>query len=175
MNVKNNKRRLASREAIERTFIELLQKKEISEISVSEICKLTGLNRSTFYANYTDIYELADKIREGLENEVASLYENEASSKYIADDWLRLFYHIRENQLFYKTYFKLGYDTDKIDLQKFGLNDMIFPEKYMEYHIEFFRAGFNAIVKKWLAGGCTESPEEMSEILKSEYSDRKKP
>ena len=45
----------------------LIQTKELNEISVSDICKRAGLNRTTFYANYSDIYGLADTIRERLE------------------------------------------------------------------------------------------------------------
>ena len=109
MNTKNNKRRRESKEKIERAFIELLQTKEISEITVSDICKLCDLNRSTFYANYLDIYDLADKIRERLEEEVNRLYEAERIQKFNSNNYLKLFYHIRNNQLFYRTYFKLGY------------------------------------------------------------------
>ena len=42
----------------------------------------------------------------------------------------------------------------------------------LKYHIEFFRNGLNAIIKLWLADGCQESPEEMAEVLKSEYRGR---
>lgn len=66
MNVKNNKRRRESQDKIEKAFLELLQPREIKEITVSDIIKLTGLNRSTFYANYIDIFDLADKTRENL-------------------------------------------------------------------------------------------------------------
>ncbi len=171
MNVKNNRRRQQSREKIEKAFIEMLQTKELSQISVSDICKKTELNRSTFYANYTDIYELADKIRDNLENEVEQLYENDAN-KYNSGDWLRLFYHIRDNQLFYKTYFKLGYDSQKINISQLSEACKIFPDEHMEYHVEFFKAGFNAIIKRWLERDCRESPEELGEILKSEYRGR---
>ena len=68
MNVKNNKRRRESQEKIERAFIELLQTCEIKDITVSDLIKKTQLNRSTFYANYIDIFDLADKTREVLEN-----------------------------------------------------------------------------------------------------------
>ena len=67
MNTKNNKRRRDSIEKIQRAFVNMLQEKEISRISVTDICKETGLNRSTFYANFLDVYDLADKIRENLE------------------------------------------------------------------------------------------------------------
>ena len=61
MNTKNNSRRRQSVEKIEKAFVQLLQTKELKDISVAEICKMTGLNRSTFYANFIDIYDLADK------------------------------------------------------------------------------------------------------------------
>ncbi len=172
MNVKNNKRRKQSQEKIEKVFIELLQTKEITQITVSDICKLTELNRSTFYANYTDIYELADKIREGLEQEVNRLYENDMVNK-CATDYLKLFQHIKDNQFFYKTYFKLGYDNKhNVNLSMLNPDNKYFPEKNLEYHIEFHKAGLNAIIKKWLHSGCPETPEEMEEIIKGEYRGR---
>ncbi len=173
MNVKNNRRRRESQEKIEKVFIELLQTKEITEITISDICKRTELNRSTFYANYTDIYELADTIREKLEQEVNELYENDMVNKCAAD-YLRLFHHIKNNQIFYKTYFKLGYDNEHyVNLGMLNPNNEYFPERHLEYHIEFHKAGINAIIKKWLNSGCVESPEEMKAIVESEYQSRK--
>ncbi len=173
MNTRNNKRRQASQEKMEKVFIELLQTKELSEITVSEIVKRTGLNRSTFYANYADIYELADTIREKLEEDVERLYENDVVNQHNSNDFLRLFHHIQDNPLFYKTYFKLGYDSKhKIDLYDIHQAEKFFDNKHIAYHMEFFKAGLNAIVKKWLDSGCRETPEEMSEILKSEYQGR---
>ena len=172
MNVKNNKRRRESQEKIEKTFIELLQSREIKEITVSDIIKITGLNRSTFYANYIDIFDLADKTREKLENEFSNLfaeydYFNERSGVN------KMFSHIKENQIFYKTYFKLCYDDkhlisiydpDRAKKERIDSN--------IKYHIEFFRNGLNAIIKLWLSNGCKESPEEMAEVLKQEYRGR---
>ena len=74
MNVKNNKRRRESQDKIEKAFVELLQTREIKEITVSDIIKLTGLNRSTFYANYIDIFDLADKTREKIEADFSNLF-----------------------------------------------------------------------------------------------------
>ena len=160
-------------ERIEKVFIELLQTKELHEITVSDICKKCELNRSTFYANFTDIYELADKVRINLESQVNRLYEAEQTQKFNSNDFLRLFRHIRENQLFYRTYFKLGYDNQfKLKYYDVHQAQQHFDNRHTEYHIEFFRNGFNAIVKMWLAGDCKETPEEMDEIIKSEYQGR---
>ncbi len=173
MNTKNNKRRRASQEKIESSFIELLQKKEISKITVSEIIKQTGLNRNTFYANYADIYDLADKIRDRLEKETQELYAEETERAHNSQNYLKLFCHMKDNKNLYKTYFKLGYDkANRDNIYDIDLANKIFDNKHIEYHIEFFKAGFNAIVKKWLDEDCAKSPEEMVEILDSEYRGR---
>ena len=173
MNTPNNKRKKESMDRIEKVFIELLQTKELDEISVSDICKRAGLNRTTFYANYTDIYGLADAIRDKLENEVSDLYREEVMQGFNSNDYLKLFRHIKDNQIFYKTYFKLGYDNNyKIFRYDTALAHKHFQNKFIEYHMEFFKAGITQIIKIWLNGGCKESPEDMFEIIKSEYSRR---
>ncbi len=172
MNVKNNKRRQNTCGKIEKVFIELLQTMDITDITVSDICKRTDINRSTFYANYIDIYDLADKIRDKLWCEVNALYDNDAFNS-VGNDYLRLFRHIRENQIFYKTYFKLGYDKSVFDVDLMRDEMRVFPEKQLSYHIEFHKAGLNAVIKKWLASGCKEEPEEMVKIIEDEYTNRR--
>ena len=173
MNTPNNKRKRKSIEHIEKIFIELLQEQELNKISVSDICKKAGLNRTTFYANYTDIYDLADSIRDKLENNLSQLYYREINEGFNSNDYLKLFRHIKENQMFYKTYFKLGYDNN-YRIIKFDRNlaKLHFQNKFVEYHIEFFKSGITRIIKMWLENGCKESPEDMYEILKSEYRGR---
>lgn len=170
MNIKNNKRRKNSVSKIEKAFLELLQDHSLSEIRVSQICALAQINRSTFYANYIDIYDLADKIRTNLKTATDNLFKIETSLKYDYDTFLKFFYHIKDNQLLYRTYFKLGYDTNvTIMFHDVDYNQNFFDSKHLEYHIEFFRNGLNAIIKKWLQTHCQESPEEMLEIVFSEY------
>lgn len=173
MNTPNNKRRRESVRRIEKVFIEQLQTKELGEISVSDICKRAGLNRTTFYANYADIYALADAIRDKLESEVSNLYREEIMLGFNSNDYLKLFRHIKDNQVFYQTYFKLGYDNNyEIVRYDTALAREHFQNRFVEYHIEFFKAGITRIIKIWLRGGCKESPEDMFEILKSEYHGR---
>ncbi len=173
MNTANNRRRRESVERIEKVFIDMLQTKELNEISVSDICKRAGLNRTTFYANYTDIYGLADSIRDKLENEVSEVYQEEINTGFNSNDYLKLFKYIKANQLFYKTYFKLGYDNNyRIITYDVNLAQEHFQNRFIEYHMEFFKAGITKIIKMWIENGCQESPEDMFEIIKSEYRER---
>lgn len=170
MNIANNKRKKESQEKIEKVFVEMLQTKELNEITIMNICKKANLNRSTFYSNYLDVYDLAEKIREKLEEDVQDLYKDEINRQYNSNNFLKLFYHIKENQIFYKTYFKLGFDKSSI-IKYYDYNqaEEYYNSNYIDYHITFFKAGLNAIIQKWLNNGCAESPEEIMEIIKLEY------
>ena len=174
MNTPNNKRRRKSQEKIEKVFVQLLQTKEINNISVSDICKIAKVNRSTFYANYIDIKDLVEKLHSRMINNFFNIYAEEVSLGKHSYDFLKLFKHIKNNQLFYKTYFKLGieYMWDS----SYNINDEMIKWygnlNYSEYHITFFRAGINAVIQKWLNNECKESPEEIEKIIKDEYTKR---
>lgn len=173
MNTVNNKRRRESVEKIEKAFVGMLINKELHQISVSDICKVAELNRSTFYANFVDIYDLADKVRKKMEGDFAKVFPSEEVSPR-TDGALRLFTHIKENQLFYHTYFKLCYREDHlISVYNHAIAQQEFGNQNMKYHIEFFRNGLNAIIKLWLTEGCQETPEEMARVLKREYRGRR--
>ena len=172
MNVENNKRKKSSMEKIEKIFLQLIQKKNIEEISVSTICEKANLNRSTFYANYIDIYDLAEKIKKDMEIEFAE-FQISMNSKTDEKGYLNMFRHIKENQIFFKTYFKLeNISMSKPTEYRIDLAEKYYDNKYIDYHIEFFRACLNAVIKKWLAGGCKESPEVINEIITSEYKNK---
>lgn len=167
MNVKNNKRRKESQNKIEKAFVNMLLTKNINKISVTDICKETCLNRTTFYANYIDVYDLADKIRKNLENEFHKTFL--LKENHTATTFFKLIY---ENQLMFKVYFKLGYDQQKYDIYDAELAKKFFNLTHIKYHVEFFKSGLNAIIKMWLDDGCKETPEEMASILENEYMGR---
>ncbi|WP_367186350.1 TetR-like C-terminal domain-containing protein [Oscillibacter sp.] len=74
---------------------------------------------------------------------------------------------------FYKTYFKLGYNREyKVLLYDTKQAQAHFQNRFIAYHCEFFRAGITKMIEMWLEGGCKESPEEMDEIIRSEYRGR---
>ena len=173
MNTPNNKRRRESREKIEKVFIELLRNNSLENITVSELCKIAKINRSTFYSNYDDIYALADSIRTGLETQLDEVYQDEILNGYNSNDFEKLFRNIKDNKIFYNTYFKLGFDNNyKIVKFDHKLAEQHFGNKYIEYHCEFFRAAITSIIKMWLKNGCKESPEEMADIIRQEYRGR---
>lgn len=169
MNTPNNKRRRASQEKVEQAFITLIQKKDVSQITVTEIVQLAKINRSTFYSNYLDIIDLSEKVKSHMQQKIADLYAEELNSEGI-QNFLKMLYWIKENSDMYHTYLKLG-DVQTFEpnlLEAKGTSDSQDPE--IEYHKAFFRAGFNAILRRWAAHDFQKSPEEIEAILVNEYS-----
>ena len=145
MNTKNNQRHQDTIAAIEEAFVSLLNEKELKDISVSELCEKAGINRSTFYDSYTDIFALANAYAERIEKSVAEQPHTDGEFAWI-------FEHIRANADVFTIYFKLG-----------------MSKKSADYKELFFRNGVYAVAKMWFEGGCVESPEQMGEITKREY------
>ena len=172
MNTKNNKKRRESVERIKKAFLQLLETKELPRITVSELCQLAQINRSTFYANYQDVYDLADGICADLQREVDAIMATQ-DGMIIEASFLDLLRHMNEHRSLYLSYFKLNRMTER--------NSAVLPasqlkawtyDDFVAYHVEFFRHGFNAIIQMWLEGGCVESPEQIQAILLSEYRGR---
>ena len=55
---RSDQRTRLTRMLIRQAFTSLLKEKPVQSISVKELCERAGINRGTFYAHYTDIYDL---------------------------------------------------------------------------------------------------------------------
>ena len=60
---------------LKESFIKLLAKKPVNKITVKEVCEMAELNRSTFYAHYSDCFALM----EAIEDEILSDFEKALS------------------------------------------------------------------------------------------------
>lgn len=145
MNTPNNKRYRDIEESINAAFISLLQGKELRDITVTDICEIAGIERSTFYAHYEDVSALANAYAVQIEKQVSKQPHNDSDFSWIFD-------YIKEHPDFFKIYFKLGVSQVSSD-----------------YKTIFFRNGAYSVAKMWFEDGCIESSEQMGVIIKREY------
>ena len=71
--------------------------KELSQIRVSDICKAADINRSTFYTNYNDVYDLSDRLKERLRQEVSGMLREQLLLNPVQRDFKELFLHMNSN------------------------------------------------------------------------------
>ena len=159
MNTFNNKRKQMSKESIKNAFTLLLQTKSVSEISVTELCKLAHINRTTFYANYESIDMLCMEIGNDLQDSIKEIYYYDC---YDTKELMKILKAIRGKQDIYSVYYKLN--LDNVYLERLNSN-YLYDGKHEDLKQAFFMAGFNAVIKRWIQNNCMEKPIEIKNIL----------
>ncbi len=62
--IKENRKTRYTRMVLQDSLFELMEAKPITKITIKELCENADINRSTFYAYYTDQYDLLRKIED---------------------------------------------------------------------------------------------------------------
>ena len=145
MNTTNNKRSLATEECLKNALIALLKDKELADISITELCNVADIERSTFYAHYKDVSALGNACAADIEKRLSEV-------SHSADDFAWIFEYIKDHPEVFSVYFKLGVSKTTGDYKEI-----------------FFRNGAYSVAKMWFDSGCIESSEQMGEIVKREY------
>ena len=64
------RRRAAAKQMITDSFLLILEQKPINKITVTQVCDNADVSRATFYANYTDIYDLLEQTENDFQRKV---------------------------------------------------------------------------------------------------------
>ena len=92
MNVKNNKKAKMSVENITNAVFDLLKSSSYEELTVKDICKIAGVNRSTFYSHFDSIEDILYSIN----NSNGLLIDDNQIYPMESEDVLNLFIAIYE-------------------------------------------------------------------------------
>lgn len=169
MNTKDNARKRETRRRIrEALAAELGLQGSLDRVTVTALCQRAGINRSTFYASYHDVFDLAEQTCAEISQGMSGLFRGDEAS---GPNHLEILRHIYDNQEAFRLGFKLGIGDGPIlrwDIYEEASRPADAAHEPMaieRHHAEFFRAGFNAIVRMWLEAGCQETPEEIYEVI----------
>ena len=167
-----------SRRMIRQAFMELLQEKEFSKITVTDIVNRADLNRSTFYAHYPDVRGVIEEIQEELlEHSMAML--NGDNMKNILVDPLpylqKISAGLEENIDFYC---RIGNTLDaRLFLDRFrrliaedlrrreDIPEAIRNAPDLIVNIHFFTGGIMNSYQQWMEGNIGLPLDEMNLYL----------
>lgn len=71
--MKNDLRVQKTRSAIQNALFDLLNEKELSKISISELCRRAQINRKTFYRHYRDTADIIEELENSLLGELSAI------------------------------------------------------------------------------------------------------
>ena len=168
-------------------LISLLKKKSFDYITVSEICKTAGVNRSTFYLHYETVGDLLEETTRYLLTDFLSYFstDTQAIAHNLKNCPLDELVFVGEKYLTpYLTYIKdhkevfgavllhvktLGFDEVYRRMFENIFNPILerfhYPPKDRQYVMMYYLNGLHAIVCEWLKNGCDKSIGELSQII----------
>ena len=171
-----------------RALFTLLEHKDFSEISIMDICKLAGINRSTFYAHYENTYDLLQEAHSGL---IANFF-NECSfdnpvdisdMRSLSNDDLNFITpkyllpyleYIKKHKRLFKIYANnaRAFEVNRMDdalmekvfvpiFAKHGITD----KKLITYVQKYFLKGIDAIINEWIERNCEDDVLFICEVI----------
>lgn len=174
---KEDRRVKYTKMVLKESFIKLLEKKDISQITIKEICEDADINRATFYAHYSDQHDLLRKIENELLDNVREHlkeFDQQDNSMNAVNVAEKIFEYIKENAKlcklllsergdfgFQKRVMMLVYDKIITDLT---VHNKISKED-AEYIYYFTITGCVGIVQKWLDEDLKKSSRFMAEMV----------
>lgn len=166
---------------LQQALILLLDKEEFERISVSKICKEARVHRSTFYHYYDNQFDLLEDANQFLTQLFLTKFPSHnlsninIESDLTGDAYLISYLQfVKDHQKIYQIY--LHHELDFHHKERFEhLVELIFTPRFhaqgiqnpvqIAYVSSFFLAGITQVVSKWVRNGCTESIEEMADII----------
>ena len=172
---------------MDEAFLELIEKKDFTYITVKEICEKAGVNRSTFYLHYETIGDLlAESTRRIIDQFVAAMpHDTVEFLEKLQDRPLEELYLITPEYLTpYLTYVKEHRRVFRATVEQAAIlrmNDAysslyqyVFtpildrfhvPQADRAYLMAFYISGLMAIISEWLKDDCRDSIEHITSII----------
>ena len=149
---------------ITKALIDLMKKKKIADISISEICDKAQVGRASFYRNYDSKEEVIERHIDLLIAEWAKGVNNDPSAN-IYNFFQSLFQHFQKNSGFYKSLYKqnLSFLILNSIRERPGIDSDI--DASTLYARAFNAYGIFGWIDVWFSNGMKETPEELNSII----------
>ena len=174
---KEDRRVRRTKKLLTQALTELLQKKQINEITVKELTDLADMNRGTFYLYYRDIFDMLEKIEAELFQKldtIAQSHEHGELTQQVKPILLDLFHFISENQEMCRVLLSPNGDMNflhrlyeairerSLEIWKDQMGSL--GEKEFDYRYSFVIFGCAGMIRAWVNRSCQETDMQMAEL-----------
>lgn len=165
-----------TKQIIKDSLVTLMQEYPVSKLSVKMLCEMAGINRSTFYAHYTDVYDLLNQVQDEIIYQISEHISERAFSEqtqltvislnqileYAKDNSRLLKVLLSENGdfTFQKNVILLAQDKIIHELRNMRHIDPATSEYLQIYAI----SGALSVIRRWLQFDMKESTKDMADL-----------
>ena len=175
MNTKNNQRTRLSKILLKNALMDLLSERgSVTKISVRELCERADLNRSTFYAHYSEPKELLEEVEaELLDATREHLQKIGAENDIGAHRYLLSFLiYIKENDKPFRTLLIDAGDPEfrskfmQQSIIQFVENlDIAFPKEQEQYIYSYILNGSTGVIIQWMRSDYSIDENALVDLL----------
>lgn len=175
MNTKNNQRTRLSKILLKNALMDLLSEKgSVTKISVRELCERADLNRSTFYAHYSEPKDLLEEVEaELLDATREHLQKIGAENDIGAHRYLLSFLiYIKENDKPFRTLLIDAGDPEfrskfmQQSIIQFVENlDIAFPKEQEQYIYSYILNGSTGVIIQWMRSDYSIDENALVDLL----------
>jgi AcrR family transcriptional regulator len=174
--IKGDRRIKYTKMVLKESLIKILNEKEISKITIKEICEGADINRATFYSHYSDQFDLLHKIEDELLEKInahLSGHKYDAGEVSTIDMVKQIFEYIKENaqlcrillnergeQEFQKRIMIQVYEIMYDQISRSGVS-----REDADYIYSYTITGCVGIVQKWLYDGMKKPTRNIAELI----------
>mgnify|MGYP000874251948 CR=1 FL=1 len=174
---KESRKTRYTRTVLKDSLIGLMKEKPISKITIKELCENADINRTTFYAHYSDQYDLLQNIEEETltwckdiikdlsdkPNKTVMIHNLESIFNYISDNrnHVQVLMSEQGDINFQKNLITLIYEQLGMLPKPDKENNLVTKELYFIFAIY----GSIGLIQHWLKNGLNKSAREMAEII----------
>lgn len=157
-------------------LIQLMEEKDIKDISVKELADLADINRGTFYLHYNDVFDMLEKIEEELFLEFNEILNRNLKEDFIVNTpnaiLLDLFTFLARNRDLARVMIGPHGDLAFVNHLKSLVRDRLAHlfaasknnNQYYEYIYAYIVAGCIGVIESWLADSQPCPPEEVAAL-----------
>lgn len=172
-----DKRTIKTKKAIKRAFIELLSRKNVNDITITDISREADINRKTFYNNYSGIHEIINEIEEELFTTFKAQIKDLDVSREINNPYnvlIRLTSLLDSDYQFYAKILSSDLNTHLITkivgyLREQTKKVLKAKSNYDEYEmnivVEYSISGMLSVYQEWLGSGREEPIEKLAHTI----------
>lgn len=159
-------------------FIKLGKEKSGGDISITELCKYSGVNRTTFYKHFRGIWEIKEYIANELVERILQVFGYNHYQMFITQPeatFERINNHIKENMDYYRSLAEMRNSNLLINdlmiiIKKRTIFGTEYPSEIRNNHRElikasFFLSGVICMYYEWFKGAFNCSLDELGRAI----------
>ncbi len=179
---KEDRRVRRTKKMLTQALTQLMQEKQIKEITVRELTDLADMNRGTFYLYYRDVYDMLEKLEDSMFealDSIAALHGTDAARQETKPILLDVFRFIEENREMVRVLLSPHGDMKFLHRLYEVIREKCltgFPyvatadrknEADFDYRFSFVIYGVAGMIRAWVNRNCGEPAVQMAELADS--------